>query len=59
MQRQDLINYYKSINCEKIYLVHGEMDGKVEFAADLKDAIADCSKTTKVCVVNKGTTITL
>lgn len=59
MQRQDLINYYKGINCEKIYLVHGDMDGKIEFAEDLKRAISNCSKSTKVCVVNKGTTITL
>jgi predicted metal-dependent RNase len=59
MQRNDLINYYKGINTEKICLVHGDMDGKIEFAEDLKQAIADCSKTTKVCVVNKGTTINL
>ena len=59
MQRQDLINYYKSINTEKIYLVHGDMDGKIEFAEDLKNELANCSKTTKVCVVNKGMKITL
>ena len=59
MQRNDLINYYKTINVGKIYLVHGEMDGKVEFAEDLKEALANCSKSIKVCVVNKGTTITL
>lgn len=59
MQRQDLINYYKTINTEKIYLVHGEMQGKIEFAEDLKEALSNCSKSTKICVVNKGTTITL
>lgn len=59
LQRQDLINYYKTINCSSIYLVHGDMEGKIEFAADLKDELRNCSKTTKVCVVNKGTTITL
>ena len=59
MQRQDLINYYKSINTEKIYLVHGDMDGKIEFAEDLRNELANCSKTTKVCVVNKGMKITL
>lgn len=58
-QRDDLINYYKSINCEKIYLVHGEMNGKIEFAEDLKKAISDVNRTTKVCVVNKSTTISL
>ena len=59
MQRNDLLNYYKGINAEKIYLVHGEMNGKIEFAEDLKKEISNWSKTTKVCVVNKGTTITL
>ena len=59
MQRQDLINYYKTLNTEKIYLVHGDMDGKIEFAEDLKSELAYCSKSTKVCVVNKGMKITL
>lgn len=59
MQREQLLNYYSNINANKIYLVHGDMDGKVEFAQDLKDEISNKSKTTKVCVVNKGTTITL
>lgn len=58
-QRTDLLNYYKTINVEKIYLVHGDMDGKIEFASDLKERLSDCSKSTKVCVVNKDTTITL
>lgn len=59
MQRTDMINYYKSFNAEKICLVHGEINGKIEFAEDLRKELANCSKTTKVCVVNNGTTITL
>ena len=59
MQREDMLKYYSSIHARKIYLVHGDMDGKVEFAQDLKEAIANKSMTTGVCVVNKGTTITL
>lgn len=59
MQRNELLEYLSSINCEKIYLVHGEMQGRIEFAEDLKEMINNNSKTTKVCVVNKGTTITL
>lgn len=59
MQRNDLLNYYKGLNVNKIYLVHGEMKGKIEFAEDLKNEISNCSKTTKVCVVNKGVSISL
>ena len=59
MQRDDLLKYYKSMYTEKICLVHGDMDGKIEFAEDLKKEICDMSKTTKVCVVNKGTKISL
>lgn len=59
MQRSDLINYYKSINCEKIYLVHGNMEEKLGFKKDLQNAITDCLKTTKVVAVNNGTKINL
>lgn len=58
MQRNDLINYYKSINCEKIFLVHGDSN-KIEFKHDLEDVISDCLKSTKVVAVNKGTKISL
>lgn len=59
MQRRDLINYYKSINCEKIYLVHGNMESKLTFKKDLQEEINNCSKTTKVVAVNDGTKIYL
>ena len=59
IQRDDMLKYYSSIHADKIYLIHGEMEGKIEFAQDLKEEIANKSMTTGVCVVNKGTTITL
>ena len=59
MQRNDLINYYKSINCEKIYLVHGDEKARLELKEDLEKALEDCYKSTRVIVVNKGTKISL
>jgi metallo-beta-lactamase family protein len=59
MQREDLLNYYKQINCQAIYLVHGEMNGKIEFANQLKQELSDENKSTHVCVVNKSTSILL
>ena len=58
IQRDQMLNYYKSINCEKIYLVHSD-NNKVEFKNDLQEAINDCLKSTKVVAVNSGTKITL
>ena len=58
MQRKDLINYYKGINCEKIYLIHSDKS-KIEFKQDLEQAINDCLKSTRVIAVNKGTKISI
>ena len=58
MQRNEMLNYYKSIDCEKIYLVHSDSN-KIEFKHDLENAIADCLKSTKVVAVNSGTKISL
>ena len=59
IQREDMINYYKSINCEKIYLCHGDEQARIELKEDLEKAIADCYKSTRVIIVNKGTKISL
>lgn len=59
MQHDDLVNYYKRINCEKIYLCHGDSQARIELKEDLEDALADCCKSTKVVIVNKGTKISL
>ena len=59
IQREDMIKYYKSINCEKIYLVHGDEKAKLELKEDLEKVLADCCKSTRVIIVNKGTKISL
>lgn len=59
IQRDDMINYYKSINCEKIYLVHGDEKARIELKEDLEKALADCCKSTRVIIVNKGMKISL
>lgn len=59
MQRGDLINYYKSINCNGVYLVHGDKEDKLTFKRDLEEAISDSLKSTKVVAVNKGTKISI
>ena len=59
IQHDDLVKYYKSINCEKIYLVHGDEQARLELKEDLEDALTDCCKSTRVIIVNKGTKISL
>ena len=59
MQRKDLINYYKGINTEKIYLVHGDNQARMELKEDLEKELEKCLKSTRVVIVNKGTKIKL
>ena len=59
MQHDDLVKYYKSINCEKIYLVHGDEQARIELKQDLEKALSDLCKSTRVIIANKGTKISL
>lgn len=58
-QRDELLNYYSSVDCEKILLVHGDMAGKIEFAADLEEQISKKDRTSKVICVNQGFELTI
>lgn len=55
MQHDQLLEYYSNINCEKIYLVHGQQPEKVKFAGELKNELSKKCKTTQVICVNKST----
>jgi metallo-beta-lactamase family protein len=55
----ELLNYLKNINSERIYLVHGSEESKLEFKELLEDELLKMCKTTKVICTNKGTICTL
>ena len=59
MQYVDLLDYYSNLNCEKIALVHGEQNTKIQFMADLQKEIERKNKNSKVIAVNKSTVIHL
>ena len=59
MQRDSLLKYYGSVECEKIILVHGQMDGKIEFAKELQEEISKNDNTSKVVVAQKGYQLSL
>lgn len=58
-QHQTMMDYYSSINCEKIVLIHGELVKKARFAELLQDKYSDMNKTTKVYIMNRGEYITI
>lgn len=49
-----LMNYYTSINTEKIILHHGSKEAKETFAKNLKEELEKHNKTTKVVCSNKS-----
>lgn len=59
MQHEDLVSYYKGINCEKLYLCHGSTQARIELKEDLQEALSECFKTTNVVIVNNGMKISL
>lgn len=59
MQNTGLLGYYSSMNCEKIALVHGDYESKVEFAKILEGEIEKNNRSSRVVCVNKSTEILL
>lgn len=59
MQKDSLLKYYSSVDCEKVLLVHGEMENKITFSYELEEAISKNNKTSKVVCVNKGYSLTI
>lgn len=58
MQFDDLVKYYSQIHCERLYLVHGDMEAKLKLKYALEERYREQGKTTKVVCVNKGTVAT-
>lgn len=59
MQRDSLVSYYASIDCEKIYLVHGSKDSKNKLRELTQTAICKNNKTSRVVCTTGNDKITL
>ena len=59
MQHKHLLDYYSSINAQKIYLIHSNQNDKLQFKEELQNEISKKNKTTKVVAVNKSTVINI
>lgn len=57
MQHDDLVNYYKGIVADKIYLLHGDEEARTELKEDLHKALSNMCRSTKVSIINKSTVI--
>lgn len=56
MQNRELVNYAKSINCEKIVLVHGSENAKKELQEDIINSLQEMGKTTNIIICKKRLT---
>lgn len=59
MQRDSLLKVYGAAECEKIILIHGEMNAKNDFAKALQEEVSKNNHTSKVVVANKGYSLSL
>lgn len=59
MQHDDLVNYYKSIQADRIYLIHGDKQARIELKEDLENELRKMCKSTKVGIVTKDMRISL
>lgn len=59
MQYDELLEYYSSVKTPKILLVHGDQDGKIEFAKVLQEKISKKNSTTRVICGNVDYSVTI
>lgn len=59
MQFNELLDYYSSVNTQKIILVHGDKDAKIEFSKVLQEKIGMNNSTTKVICATKDYAISI
>lgn len=57
--KKRLLEYYSSINCNKIVVVHSNKEYKLQFVEDLKNEISKVNKTTKIVNAEKNIKIHL
>lgn len=54
---EELMKYLTEQRYNKVCLVHGDMDGKIEFAKTLKEKLAEQGKSSRVIAVNSDSKI--
>ena len=54
---EELMDYLTALRYNKVCLVHGNMEGKVEFAKTLKEKLVGQGRSSRVVVVNQDTKV--
>jgi metallo-beta-lactamase family protein len=54
IQKDEIINYMKQCQSDKIYLVHGDEAAKLELKHSLEEELKNMGRTTRVIVTHKG-----
>lgn len=59
IQRDSIVKEYGRINAEKLFLVHGDMDGRISVKPEIEAELSKNNLSTKVVVVQKNTEVFL
>ena len=59
IQRDSIIKEYGEVNAEKLFLVHGDMDGRNSVKPEIEKELSNNNLSTKVVVVQKNMTVNI
>ena len=59
IQRDSIIKEYGEINAEKLFLVHGDMDGRNSVKPEIEKELSNNNLSTKVVVVQKNMAVNI
>ena len=59
IQRDSIVKEYGRVNAEKLFLVHGNMDGRISVKPEIEAELSKNNLATKVVIVQKNTTINI
>lgn len=57
IQQESLVNYIKSINCDRVVLLHGSSLAKEELQKVSREELNKCNKTTRITIAKKNMVI--
>ena len=59
IQRDSMISIYGKIDAEKLYLVHGDMDGRISIKPKIEEELSKNNLSTKVVIAQKNMEVSL
>ena len=59
IQRDSIVKEYGKINAEKLFLVHGDMEGRVSIKPEIEKELSNNNLSTKVVIVQKNMIVSI